>query len=412
MDTDARRDQAGRKDLAAGECAGGTGPGDPRLPALPAGRPDGRAGRGALPLLRRARLRLRPGGSARHRQLRGHHSRRVHPAGAAGRLRRDRLAGRPAVVRRARRHDRYLLGRLQQPPGRGPAPGRPAGGPHLVRQRRPVHRRRSLPGRLPARRRHAAVGGLDADLERPAARPGGRRPRLARAVAGAADPDARIPRAMDVAPAPGRLLAPRVGGRGLLRDRGTGLRGRRLVRRLHRCHPAPAGRPGRAAQGPDRPVVTRVPERLRARARDRVPRRGAAVVGPLAQGDRHRDHGRADAPGLDAGVHAARAAPPALAGALGGRAVLAAGRPPPAPAPGGSTSVPTGTARCPAAPATGNSARTGASRPPDSMPGRSPPTGASGTGRGTSAAKTAARSASPHRRSRSRSRSSAIRGCG
>ena len=40
---------------------------------------------------------------------------------------------------------------------------------------------------------------------------------------------------------------------------------------------------------------------------DRLPAGGAALVGPLAQGHRHRHHGRADAASLDAGSRAARA---------------------------------------------------------------------------------------------------------
>ncbi len=50
---------------------------------------------------------------------------------------------------------------------------------------------------------------------------------------------------------------------------------------------------------------------------------------------------------------------------------------------------------CRTGPATGRYAATGARRPPGWTPGRSPPTGASATGRETSAAKTGARSASP-----------------
>ena len=50
---------------------------------------------------------------------------------------------------------------------------------------------------------------------------------------------------------------------------------------------------GAPSQGADRPVVARVPRRGRARAGDRVPPGVPALVGPLAEGRGHRDHGRA-----------------------------------------------------------------------------------------------------------------------
>ena len=48
---------------------------------------------------------------ARQRRLRRDLARRVSGAGTAGRMRRDRLAGRPAMVQRRGGHDRHLLGR-------------------------------------------------------------------------------------------------------------------------------------------------------------------------------------------------------------------------------------------------------------------------------------------------------------
>ena len=52
--------------------------------------------------------------------------------------------------------------------------------------------------------------------------------------------------------------------------------------------PAAARGPARAAQGPDRPVVARLPAGRRARPGDRLPPGVPALVGPLAQGRRHR----------------------------------------------------------------------------------------------------------------------------
>ncbi len=97
-----------------------------------------------------------------------------------------------------------------------------------------------------------------------------------------------------------RLLEARLGLRGLLRDRMPGLRGRRLGRRLHQRDPAPARRPHLPAEGSDRPLGAQVPALAPARAADRLPPGGAALVGPLAEGHRHRHHGRAAIPGLDA----------------------------------------------------------------------------------------------------------------
>ena len=88
--------------------------------------------------------------------------------------------------------------------------------------------------------------------------------------------------------------------------------------------PAPAGGPARPAQGPDRPVVARLPAGRRARPGDRLPPGVPALVGPLAQGHRHRDHGRAArcAPGCRTSV-AARRPLRRAAGPLGGRGGVA-----------------------------------------------------------------------------------------
>ena len=119
-------------------------------------------------------------------------------------------------------------------------------------------------------------------------------------------------------------MAARLGVRGLRGDPVPGLRRRRLGGRLLQRDPAPARRAQGAAQGPDRPLGAQVPAFRHARPRDRLPPGVPALVGPLAEGHRHRDHGRADATGSGC----RRACRPAAhyddaAGPLGGRAVLA-----------------------------------------------------------------------------------------
>ena len=82
----------------------------------------------------------------------------------------------------------------------------------------------------------------------------------------------------------------------------------RLGRRLHERDPAHARRAvsGRhAVQGADRAMGARVPRGRDARAADRVPAGVAALVGSLAEGRGHGDHGRADPARLDAGAGAA-----------------------------------------------------------------------------------------------------------
>ena len=76
------------------------------------------------------------------------------------------------------------------------------------------------------------------------------------------------------------------------------------------------------------PVGARLPGGGRARAGDRLPAGVAALVGPLAQGDRHRRHGRADAACLAPGADPARGPARGAPGPVGGRAGLAAARRP------------------------------------------------------------------------------------
>ncbi len=132
-----------------------------------------------------------------------------------------------------------------------------------------------------------------------------------------------VHRGLALAPAARRLLEAGLGVRGLLGDRVRRLRRRRLGRPVPEHRPAPPRRPAGPAQGPDRPVVAQLSRGRRSRSGDRLPPGGAALVGPLAQGDRRGDHGRAHAARLDAGVGAARGLLRRAPGPLGRRAELA-----------------------------------------------------------------------------------------
>ncbi len=108
------------------------------------------------------------------------HRGRILRAGAAGRARGDRLAGRAALVRRARRHGRDVVERLQRAAARSAhAAGARRGHQHL-RERRPLRRRRALPRRARDPDGHGPVGQLHAVVERAPARSGDRGRRLAR----------------------------------------------------------------------------------------------------------------------------------------------------------------------------------------------------------------------------------------
>ena len=248
---------------------GRPGAGHPRGRALPAERRHGHARRRSSTRTGPAhgyacvRVDLRGSGES-DGVLRG----RVPPAGAGGPARGHRLDRRPALVHRRRRHDRHLVGRLQQPPAGRPPPAGAQGDHHAHEHRRPLRRRRALQGRLRAGHRPAALEHVHAALAVPAAARG--RPS---ASAGASCGEQRLEAQPAVdphlarAPAPRRLLEARLGVRGLRRHRGPRLRRRRLDRRLHQRRPAPARGPARAAQGPHRPVAARVPAHASRRAR-------------------------------------------------------------------------------------------------------------------------------------------------
>jgi len=297
----------------------------------------------------------------------------------------------PALVHRARRHVRDLLGRVQRPAGRR-APPAGAQGRHLdVRERRPLRRRRPLHRRLRPRARHAPVGRDDADTARAAAGSGHRRCRLARHVVRPDGTDAGVRRTVAHPPAPRRLLAPRLGLRGLRADPGSGLRHRRLGRRLLERDPAPPGRPARPPQGARRPVVARVSAGRRARSGDRVPPGVPALVGPLAEGRRHGGHGRADAPRLGPGPGAAGRVPLRAPGPLGRRGALAVARDRRVGVePGSGRHAPAGRRRERASRPRRRSSTT-ARRPPGRTRARGAPTGAPATSRSTSAPRMAGR---------------------
>ena len=164
-------------------------------------------------------------------------------------------------------------------------------------------------GGCAARRRHARAG------RRRCSRYNARPPdpavvgeRWREHVARAARARRRLRRGTGSAPAPRRVLEARLGVRGLRRDRVPG---------ATRSAAGPTATATRSCAllaglaGPRKgligPWAHIYPARRRAGPGDRLPPGVPALVGPLAQGRRHRDHGRADAARLDAGVGRAAA---------------------------------------------------------------------------------------------------------
>ncbi len=242
------------------------------------------------------------------RRLRRADGRRVRGAGARRRQGPDRVDRGPALVHRQGRHDRQLLGRVQRAPDRGPPAAGARGDRHQLLDRRPLHGRHALHGRVPPQR----LPRLGLVLLRPACP--GRPTRRSRAPTGAGSgrrawSSARLPLAVWLAaPASRPLLEARLGQRGLRGDPVPGLRHRRLDGRLLERHPpAPRAPPGAAARA-HRRVGTQVRPPGRPRAGDRLPAGVPPLVRPLAPGPRHRDHARADAARLHAGGGAADAA--------------------------------------------------------------------------------------------------------
>ena len=119
------------------------GAGDPQHGPLPQGRLVRRLGPPSPPTSR-ARLRLLPPRCPRHRPLRRRPGRRVHGGRDAGRPRRRRVAGRPAVVHRRGRDVGPVLRRVHLDPGRRDAAAAPQGHRADPGDRRPLHGRRPL----------------------------------------------------------------------------------------------------------------------------------------------------------------------------------------------------------------------------------------------------------------------------
>ena len=142
------------------------------------------------------------------------------PAGAARRLRRDRVAGGAAVVRRPRQHDGDLLRRLHLAPGGdAPAAAPDEHHPHVL-HRRPLHRRLPLPRRPPAQvLRRRPLRQLHDRLQRPAALPRVVRRRLGDDLGGAPRPQRALPPQLARAPDGRPLLAARLGARRRRPDR-------------------------------------------------------------------------------------------------------------------------------------------------------------------------------------------------
>ena len=210
------------------------------------------------------------------------------PGRARRRRRGDRLAGAPAVVQRRGRHVRHLVGRLQRAAGRrAPAAGA-EGDRHALLDRRPLRRRRALHGRRQAQRR-LRLGELLL-LRHDAIRP---IPRWS-ASAGATmwlERLEELPLFLENWLRPPARATP---------TGSTARCARTTARSSARCWRSAAGptatptpsraccEPRGAAPGPDRAVGARLSALRQARAADRLPAGDAAVVGPLAEGHRHR----------------------------------------------------------------------------------------------------------------------------
>ena len=301
---------------------------------LPQGRPDFVVLRELPAAQRRVRVRRLPGRPPRHRLVGRRPDRRV-PRGRAVRPGRgDRLAGRPALVRRQRRHVGHVVLRLQLAADRRRAAAGAQGGLRDLLQRRPLDRRRALARRgAPAGRPRRLRPLHDADDGAPA-RAGGVGRRLARRVAA----PARDRRALDAHLAAreprrpllaARLAALRRRGQRLRPDRGGGDAGRRLGRRLPQQllpHRRGAGRGRGAVPAAGRAVGARRPHHRLPRAAARPRRRDGRVVRPLAaRGGRHRRSAGRPGRGLRAYGDPAGRVPRPARGLLGLRH-LAVGR--------------------------------------------------------------------------------------
>ena len=156
-------------------------------------------------------------------------------------------------------------------------------------------------------------------LDVPSARSAARRRPLAGDVAGTPAEHAAVLRKLAAASAARCLLEARLGLRGLRRDPMPGLCRRWVDRWIHECDPAPARTAEGAPQGSHRAMGACLSAFRAPGPADRLPPGDAALVGPLAQGHRHRRDGRADAARLDDGERAAGDAPRAPCRGAGSR---------------------------------------------------------------------------------------------
>ena len=254
----------------------------------------------ALSLLRQPRLRLRPGGYPRLRRLGRSADGRVRSAGT-GRRRRDHPMDRlAALVQRIGRHGGNLLERIQLAASGGAPAAGAQGHYHALLDGRPLRRRCALQGRLHPRG-HVRLGdGVSRDSRAALGPRHHRTRRLAGVVAQAIERRAVQHRSLVRSPVSGRFLEARVGDRGLRAHPVPRLRHRRLGGRLQELDiPLAQGSEG-SAQGARRTLDPHLSSPGRARAGHRLLERGAALVGPLVEGQGHRHHEGADAARVDA----------------------------------------------------------------------------------------------------------------
>ncbi len=260
-------------------------------------------------MVRRPRLRAVPARRPWHGVVGRGRDGRVHRRGDAGRLRRRRMAGFPAVVQRRRRDVGHLVRRVHVDPSRGaPAAASPrdrAGHGH----RRPLPRRRPLPGWLRDRERALAVRGEPGGDERDAAGrlvPGGS---MARRVAGPAGGHAAVAVRLASQPEGWPVLAPGFARAGLRRDRGADLQHRGLARLVCRSGVPDAGALPGAVTHARRELGAFLATFCVSLAEPRRASRDRAVLRPASQRGRERVGGRARGRLVRTRVHGPRRVP-------------------------------------------------------------------------------------------------------
>ncbi len=268
-------------------------PGDPRADPVRQGQLAAQCRRRAGDVPRPARLCAVPGRRPRDRLVGRGRPRRVHRGGDARRIRRGRVAGRPAVVRRRGRDVGHQLRRVHLDPGGQAATAasprdRPDPG-----HRRPLPIGRPLRRRLRDGQRAVAVRGQPGGDERHAARSHVPWRRVARGMARPARGHAAVADRMAAPAARRTVLATGLAGARLRGDRGRDPAVRRLDGFVRRRRVPDAGRVHRADAHDRRQLGPRPARVGDARAERRRAPRAGPLLRSLAQGGGQRRRPRA-----------------------------------------------------------------------------------------------------------------------